>query len=110
MTEFDAKCFAMAALDDLNALVIVFASNADGTGHWIELLRSIEPDEQEASLGMDTYCICLSRRQENRSTFRGTERHSKRAPGRGPTRLAADKDRVAAAVRLLERSPAVACK
>src|SRR6476659_3765109 len=60
MTEFDAKRFAFAKLEDLNAHVVVFASDADGTGETIELQRSIEPDEQDLALGEETYCICLS--------------------------------------------------
>lgn len=42
---------------ELNALVLAFAEEASGEGWCIEVQRSIEFDEQDRELGMDTYCL-----------------------------------------------------
>jgi len=44
-------------IDDINTFLIALADRADSPGHYLELQRSIEEDEQDAALGMDTYCI-----------------------------------------------------
>ena len=56
---FTARVGAFERLEELNAVVLVLAENLDGSGSRIEFQRSIETDEQDALLGMDTYCVCL---------------------------------------------------
>lgn len=56
---FTARVGAFERLEELNAIVLVLAENLDGSGSRIEFQRSIETDEKDAILGMDTYCVCL---------------------------------------------------
>lgn len=67
MVLFTASRVDVERMDDLNAFVIVFAEKEDGTGHRLEFQRSLQHDDQDAALGMDTYCLCSS----NGATYYG---------------------------------------
>lgn len=54
------RAVAASQLDDLNTFVVVMAEEADGSGNRIELQRALEFDQQDRSLGMDTYCTYLA--------------------------------------------------
>lgn len=54
---FDAHVCAVQEMEDLNTFLIALADQADAPSRYVELQRSIEQDEQDAALGMDTYCI-----------------------------------------------------
>ena len=56
-TAFDASAVAFARDDELNAQYLVLAERADGSGRRLEVQRSLQFDEQDLSLGMDTYCL-----------------------------------------------------
>ncbi len=60
MVLFTASKVDVEQMDDLNAFVIAFAEREDGTGRRLELQRSLQHDDQDAALGMDTYCLCNS--------------------------------------------------
>ena len=47
-----ARCDVALGVDS-----IVFAENQDGTGRCLEIQRPLDPDEQDVSLGHDTYCL-----------------------------------------------------
>ena len=55
-----ARAAAAIQLDELNTFAVVMAEETDGSGNRIELQRALEFDEQDHSLGMDTYCTCLA--------------------------------------------------
>ncbi len=43
---------------DINTDSLVLAESEDGvSGRWLELQRTLEPDEQDRDLGLDTYCL-----------------------------------------------------
>jgi len=44
-------------VEDLNAEVVVLSDET--TGDRFELQRSIEFDDQDRAVGMDTYCVCM---------------------------------------------------
>lgn len=54
------RAAAATQLDELNTFAVVLAEEADGSGERIELQRALEFDEQDYSLGLDTYCTCLA--------------------------------------------------
>jgi hypothetical protein len=56
-TSFVASAVAFERADDLNAQYLVLAEHADGSGRRLEVQRSLRVDEQDRSLGMDTYCL-----------------------------------------------------
>lgn len=60
MQRMTARGFGVEEALELNALVLVFAEEASGEGWCIEVQRSIEFDEQDRDLGMDTYCLVVS--------------------------------------------------
>ena len=47
-------------IDDLNAYVLILYERLDGSGERIELQRALSFDEQDRTLGMDTYCVCVA--------------------------------------------------
>jgi hypothetical protein len=57
MLVFKAAAVAATELADLNAFVVVFAENADGSGERLEVSRALVEDEQSRALGLDTYCL-----------------------------------------------------
>ncbi len=57
LQSFEARACAVQELDDLNTFLIAFADQADAPLHTLELQRSLEVDEQDIALGMDTYCV-----------------------------------------------------
>jgi hypothetical protein len=57
---FEAKGCSVESIEDLNAFVIVLADNPTSPTKWLELQKSLSLDEQDAELGMDTYCIVTS--------------------------------------------------
>jgi len=56
-TSFVASAVAFERADDLNAQCLVLAEHPDGSGRRLEVQRSLRVDEQDRSLGMDTYCL-----------------------------------------------------
>ena len=44
--------------DQLGYEAVVFEDDLSGDG--LSVQRTLEPDEQDVALGMDTYCVCLS--------------------------------------------------
>ena len=60
MMVLQARAVAAERLDDLQCVVVVFAENSNGSGERLELQRALAFDEQDRSLGMDKYCICLT--------------------------------------------------
>ncbi len=56
-TSFNASAVAFERDDDLNAQYLVLAEGADGGGHRFEVHRSLRVDDQDLSLGIDTYCL-----------------------------------------------------
>jgi hypothetical protein len=53
------RAAAATQLDELNTFAVVMAEETDGSGKRIELQRALEFDEQDRSLGQDTYCTYL---------------------------------------------------
>ena len=54
---FEAAAVAVQREEAFNVEYVVVAQNADGSGHTLEIQRALEFDEQDAGLGMDTYCL-----------------------------------------------------
>jgi hypothetical protein len=54
---FEAHVCSVGEVEDINTFLIVLADQADSPRHYLELQRSLEHDEQDAALGMDTYCV-----------------------------------------------------
>ena len=54
---FEAAAVAAHRDDALGVDSIVFAENHDGSGRCLEIQRPLRPDEQDAALGHDTYCL-----------------------------------------------------
>jgi hypothetical protein len=54
------RAAAGTQLDELNTFAVVMAEEPDGSGNRIELQRALEFDEQDRSLGMDTYCTYVA--------------------------------------------------
>ena len=57
MRRFIATSVAAANVQDLNALVVLFAENPDGSGARLELQRALSFDAQDCQLSHDTYCL-----------------------------------------------------
>lgn len=57
MIEFTALAVAAHESPELETFVVVFAENEHGEGRRLELQRSLFVDDQDARLGMDTYCL-----------------------------------------------------
>src|SRR5829696_9724689 len=60
MSELIITCAAVETLTELNTFVLAMAEDVDGSGHRIELQRSLKFDDQDRALGLDTYCVCLA--------------------------------------------------
>jgi hypothetical protein len=58
MRRFTGRAVAVQELHDLNAFVVVLAENPDGSGARLELQKALSFDEQDRTLGLDTYCLC----------------------------------------------------
>ena len=54
---FDASAVAFERDDELNAQYLVLAERADGSSRRLEVQKSLRFDQQDLSLGMDTYCL-----------------------------------------------------
>ena len=57
---FDAHVCAVNEEKDLNVFIVALAERADSPTQYVELQRSIEQDEQDIALGIDTYCVITS--------------------------------------------------
>jgi hypothetical protein len=58
MLKFKATAVAALEMPDLSSFTVVLAEEHDGSGMRLEIQRALVFDEQDKSLGMDTYCIC----------------------------------------------------
>jgi hypothetical protein len=58
--EFVARRCAVAELEDVSTFVIVLYDDRDDPDLWLEIQRSLEPDEDDEVLGMNGYCVCTS--------------------------------------------------
>lgn len=57
MERLHAKAAGAEELPDLGCVVVVFVEQPAGGGWRIELQRSLEVDEQDRELGLDSYCV-----------------------------------------------------
>lgn len=57
MRTFIAHVLSAEELTDLNTFAVVLAEAPDGTGHRLELQRSLSFDEQDRRSGQNTYCV-----------------------------------------------------
>jgi hypothetical protein len=58
MLKFRAMAVSTMELPDLNSFVVVLAEGRDGRGRRLEIQRALAFDQQDRSLGQDTYCLC----------------------------------------------------
>jgi hypothetical protein len=58
VTELHAAAVGAEEMTDTNCYVLVLAEHSDAGGRRLELQSSLSYDEQEKSLGQDTYCLC----------------------------------------------------
>ena len=59
MPWFVARAAAVRALPDLAVKVVVLAEDPRGSGKRLELQRSLETDERDEALGLDTCCLVV---------------------------------------------------
>ena len=59
MYEFSAQAWTATEVDDLGVFLVVLAENRDGSGRRVEIQRANAFDEQDKSLGHDTYCVVM---------------------------------------------------
>lgn len=57
MRRFRANAVAATELAGMNVYAVVVAENEDGSGACLEVQRALSFDEQDRSLGQDTYCL-----------------------------------------------------
>jgi hypothetical protein len=58
MRSFTARAVTAQELHDVNVFVVVLAERLDGSGTRLELQKALSFDEQDRTLGLDTYCLC----------------------------------------------------
>ena len=58
MLRFKAVAICAMEMEELDCFVVVLAEHSDGTGARLEIQRALLFDEQDRSLGQDTYCLC----------------------------------------------------
>ena len=56
-SDFEVRRVAVEELTDENAFVVALSENADGTSCALIFQASLELDEQDEALDMDTYCL-----------------------------------------------------
>ncbi len=59
MDGFAAGAVAAEKISELNAFVVVFAENSDGSGSTLQLQLALGFDDQDRAAGEDTYCLVL---------------------------------------------------
>jgi hypothetical protein len=68
MRRIHALLVAAEELTDLNVFTVVLAEQPDGGGQRLEVQLALSFDEQDASQGMDTYCLST---EEGRTFYGG---------------------------------------
>jgi hypothetical protein len=68
MRRFRARAGAFLRDDESRADIVVVAEQADGGGRRLEVTRGWDVDDQDRSLGLDTYCLCL---EDGATTYGG---------------------------------------
>lgn len=58
MMRFKAIAVSATEMPDLDCFVVILAEHSDGKGARLEAQRAFSFDEQDHSLGQDTYCLC----------------------------------------------------
>lgn len=60
MKEIVVRAYAVDILEDLNAFVVGLYDDPEEPEQGLEIQKSLELDEQDVALGMDTYCLVTS--------------------------------------------------
>lgn len=55
--QFQARACVIEEDQEINTFLIVLADDPDDPELWIEIQQALEYDDQDAELGMDSYCI-----------------------------------------------------
>ena len=58
MVKFKARAICAMEMPDLDCFIVILAERSDGSGARLELQRALSCDDQDRSLGQDTYCLC----------------------------------------------------
>ena len=58
MARFKAVAICAMEMQDLDCFVVILAEHSDGSGARLEVQRALLFNEQDRSLGQDTYCLC----------------------------------------------------
>lgn len=60
MQHIEIHACSVGPLEDLNAFVVALYDRPDESAVGLEIQKSIELDEQDSAMGMDTYCLVSS--------------------------------------------------